>query len=190
MEVTKTRRREVEAFHSAAVDLFGEEGLYAIGERMPKDVRDATLSGRDFADEWVPDAFIAAWCEAVWFAHCEGHAQGEAEIFARYIDRMIDFGFARAQKLLLSLATPPILLRRAPELWRNEFTHGTLTYAPLTIQSGRLTLRDHVLTTGPILRAAIAEALRYAVSLTRTASVKSTHETARDGALHVMVSWA
>jgi hypothetical protein len=168
----------------ATRDLWGDAGVEATMDRLDDEAR------RVFAvdarvDKWVPERIFMAWMQALWSSVC----REDADELARWSDRITDRGFGTAQRMLLSLASPWLVLRRADALWHSEHTHGTMVMAPLDTRSARLTLHEHPFLTLDVARAALSEALRYILVLTRAKGVTETHEVAPNGAMHVTLAW-
>jgi eukaryotic-like serine/threonine-protein kinase len=171
------------AMREAARDQWGAQGLSDLAERMPEDVARDTLGAFGIAALWLPERYVMAWYEAVW----EGPAQRQSAAFRRFLDCMMDRGFGRVRRFMLSLVTPAQLLARAPGLWRHDHTHGELT-CDIAEGGAVLTLRHHAYLATPLSRLAIAEIYRYAVSLSRTSSVVEQHAMS-GGVLNVTLKW-
>jgi hypothetical protein len=172
------------ASRQAAVDLWGQAGLDAIGALLPDDARRDTVESALVAVEWLPERYVLAWHEAVW----RGPARtNEAELH-RFLHRAIDSQFGRVRRVLLRLIKPTMVAERAAEFWRYEHTHGTMT-ATQEESGVRVTLRDHPFVGAPLSRMVLAESLRYAMTLTRVREVTGTHHVDRDGALQVRLRW-
>ncbi len=173
------------ASRAAAVELYGDGGLRAIGERLPSEARAALVDTALITEPWLPERFVMAWQEAVF----DGPAQHGAEEFRRYVDKVVDAGFGRVRRLLVNLVTPATLCTRAAELWHDEHTHGQIRAEP----SGQvvvITLRDHPYVTRPIARLVLAESLRHAASLTRARRVEQLHRVVDGDALEVRLTWS
>jgi hypothetical protein len=182
-----TARRVIFAgFRAAATTMWGPAGLRAIGDKMPADARKETVDAVIISTETLPERYVMAWYEAVW----AGPANRQQAAFCGFLDRMMDHGFGRVRKVLLGLVAPPQLAEKASELWRHDHDTGTLT----TSTEGSVTtfiLRDHVYTTTPLARLAIAEIYRYAMSLARGVHAPTqSHTLERDGSLRVRITWS
>lgn len=153
---------------------------------LPADAGRAFLLAGRASDAWVAERHVIALGDAAW----EGPCARDRATFHRWIDQMIDYGFGRVRRVLLSLANPPMLLRRAPDLWREDHTHGTFGYVPLAVDSARITLRDHAYIDSPVQRDAFAEALRHAMSLCNIRGVTAEETQAPPGALYVVLRWS
>ncbi len=171
-------------FRAAARTLWGEAGIKAIAERIEPEAAAATVHPVMISDEWLPERFVMAWYDAVW----DGPAQRDVTKYAAFIDLMMDNGFGRVRKLLLSIATPQMLARQAPELWRYDHTTGTLACEMPNDHTLVATLRDHVYTTTLISRRSVAEIYRYAISLVRTKDTRVTHSL-DDSDLVCRITW-
>lgn len=179
---SRVRGHTMLAFREAARELFGEQGLTRIGSRLPTSM----LTRIDQRSEWVPAEFVVAWAEAAWdclLAHDE-------VALARYIDRMIDLGFGRVRRLLLAIATPQGVVRRATELWRGELTDGRLVSYGTSPTSARMVLHDHPFLESALLRAIVAEAFRYSLALAGAKDAVAHHEGELGGPLVVSLSWS
>lgn len=171
------------AARAAAVELWGDDGLREIAERLPPDARGALIDSAIINDKWLPERYVMAWQEAVW----EGPARTRDAAFLRYVQRVVDAGFGRVRRLLVNLVTPATLCTRAAELWHDEHTHGEISARP----DGQLVvikLRKHPYVMRPIARRVMAESLRYAASLTRAKQVTEAHRVEND-ALEVRLTW-
>ena len=168
----------------AARDVWGNEGVEATLARLSASTR-ATFAIDAVVPAWVPERTFMAWMTALW----EGPCNQDQESFARWVRRLNDRGFGTARRLMLSLANPSLILRRADVLWHDEHTHGRMIVAPLDPQCARLTLRDHPFTETELSRAAISEALRHIISRCRVKCATETHSLAKDGSLHIVLSW-
>ncbi|HXU69770.1 MAG TPA: hypothetical protein VN947_10600 [Polyangia bacterium] len=172
------------ASRAAALELYGDDGLRQIAERLPPDVRGALIDSAIITEAWLPERFVMAWQEAVF----EGPARGSDDAFRRYVDKVVDAGFGRVRRLLVNLVTPATLCTRAAELWHDEHTHGEISATP----EGHVViirLRHHPYVARPIARVVMAESLRYAASLTRAKHVVELHRVDGD-ALEVRLTWS
>jgi hypothetical protein len=178
------RRTILVAFRAAALALWGEEGLAAVSADLPEDARRATIDSVRVASDWVPERHAIAWFEAVW----RGPAQKQQDVLVRFVDRMMDHGFGRVRRLLLSFATPAMMAAKAPGLWRHDHTHGVLE---TRIEGMTLVarLRHHPYVESPLCRLAVAEVYRYALALTRTSEVTATHRLEREHELTVRLAF-
>ncbi len=173
------------AYREATRALWGDEAIERLVRAMPEDAGRAFLSTQS-SDEWVPERHVITIADAAWDGPCER----DRVTFHRLIDQMIELGFGRVRRILLSLANPPILLRRAADLWREDHTHGTFGYVPLAVDAARITLRDHPYVDSPVQRDAFGEGLRYAMSLCNVRSVTAEATPAPPGALYVLLRWS
>ena len=82
-----------------------------------------------------------------------------------------------------------VLLRRMPELWRHDHTHGILTVSFSGSQATAL-LRDHDHVRTPLSRLTAAQAFRAALERTRAKNVLATHALDDSGALEVRLRWS
>jgi hypothetical protein len=179
------RRMYVLAMPEAAAIVWGKEALPDLAVRLPDDVRRDTLEQTN-AETWMPERYVIAWSFAVW----EGPAARDREAFKRFLRAQVDLTFGRVRRALLSLASPEMLLARAGAIWKEDHTHGTLEVEMHEAKNGAtLRLHDHPYTTLPQARAAIAEVLRYDVSLTRAKNVIESHRLERDGVLLIRLQW-
>lgn len=171
-------------FRQAVLDLWGEPGLRAVSARLPQDVRFDTVDTMLMSMEWLPEAHVLAWYEALWSGPC----QEKRAFFLQAIDRMMDFGFGKIRKAFLVLASPSIIFAKAPGLWRYDHSHGVLT-ADVEASSGRLRLEGHPYTSNPLSCLATAEIYRYCVTLCRANNVTESHYRDATGALIVRLRW-
>lgn len=174
------------AYREATRALWGESAVEDLVRAMPDDAGRAFLLAGGAGDAWVAERHVIALGDAAW----DGPCGRDRATFHRWVDHMIDYGFGRVRRVLLSLANPPMLLRRAPDLWREDHTHGTFGYVPLAVDSARITLRDHPYIDSPVQRDAFAEALRHAMSLCNIRGVTAEETPAPRGALYVVLRWS
>jgi len=172
------------AFRHAALDLWGRDGMRELVARLPEDARRETADPKVILDHrWFPERHVMAWYQAAWI----GPASHRADQFRIFIDRMMDSGFGTIRSALLRLVTPSQLLTRAPALWRYDHSHGVLDVT-LGERGATLRLYDHVYSSTPLSRLAVAEVYRYAVSLSRIRHVDEQHF--EEGtALRVDLTW-
>lgn len=179
------RRTIFSAFRRAAVDIWGDEGLREIGAGMSEEARLRCVDAVVIGEEMLPERFVLEWYECAW----AGPAARNRVSYHRFLDRMMDHGFGRVRKVLLGIATPLMLARKASDLWRHDHTHGELTVRDPKERSFQLILRDHPYVESPLARSSIAEIYRYAMSLTRASRVTSRHALEDERTLAVTVEW-
>lgn len=180
-----TRYAVVLGYRAALSALWGPEAVSRVMRALPPDAA-TSLGGSLPPDAWIPERHVVALSEAVW----EGPCARDRVVFHLWIDRMLDQGFGRIRRVLLSLANPPMLLRRASEMWRDDHSHGTLGYVPLTLDAARITLKDHPFVGSPVQRDAFSEGLRYAMSLCHVRQVSAEEVSAPPGAVSVILRWS
>jgi hypothetical protein len=169
------------ATRDATRDLFGEVGVEAVLAALGPDER-AAFAGDP--PKWVLEQTYIAWTRAV---H-EGPARRDAATLARWVDRVTDLGFGKARRMLMSLASPWVIVRRAGALWRGEHSHGDLTSAPLGDNSARFELRDSPYAIDELGASAMSEAFRYILFRCRVKWATEEHRRV-DDALHVELRW-
>jgi len=172
------------AFREAAADLWGEEAVQEILEQLPDEARHAD-GGILHAFDWYPTRWLLTWLEVT----LAGPAQGDQEIYNQYLARTVDLSFGRVRRALLKIATPPLLARRAAELWRHDHSHGSIEIARLEERVLTGTLSDHPFTETPLGRASITEVLRTLLSLARAHNVRATHQIEGDQRLAIRFTW-
>lgn len=171
----------VVATRDATRDLFGEVGVEAVLAALAADER-AVFVGAP--PKWVLEQTYIAWTRAVY----DGPAGRDAATLARWVDRVTDHGFGKARRMLLSLASPWVIVRRAGALWRGEHSHGDLTSAPLGDNSARFELRDSPYVADDLGATAMSEAFRYVLFRCRVKWATEKHRRVGD-ALHVELGW-
>jgi hypothetical protein len=181
-----TRGTILHSTAQAVREIWGDEGLRDIAERLPADTRAATTGPEFNALSWYPSRYVIDWDTA----KMAGPARGDEEAFRRSVDRGTDLGFGRIRRAFLSFATPVLLANKAAELWRHDHTHGTLTVDSTNRAEGRarVTLVGHPFVGAPVSRSAFAEVLRYILSLSRARNVRETHALTGE-ALVVALTW-
>ncbi len=167
----------------ATRDIFGDRAVLDVLSRLDPERRAL------FTDEpppaWVREADYIEYMTRLW----EGPCNHDAAAFARWVDRLTDRGFGTAQRLLMSLASPWLIVRRAGALWRTEHSHGDLIVTPLGTSGGRFELRDHPFVNTALAASAIAEAFRHIVFRCRVRWATERHALSPDGALFVEIHW-
>ncbi|MEP6860187.1 MAG: hypothetical protein ABJE66_06175 [Deltaproteobacteria bacterium] len=172
----------VVATRGATRDLFGEVGVENVLAMLAADER-ALFTGAT-PPKWVPEQTYIAWTRAVY----AGPAGRDSATLARWVDRVTDRGFGAARRMLMSLASPWVIVRRAGALWRGEHSHGELTSAPLGDNSARFELRDSPYAVDDLGASAISEAFRYILFRCRVKWATEEHRRIGD-ALHVELRW-
>lgn len=172
------------AFREAVISLWGDRGIASVASGLPAIVRKETLESVVVSTEWVPEAHVLAWYEALWGGPC----QRRTDLFCLVLDRMLDLGFGRVRRVFLSMANPATIFSRAPALWRYDHTHGHLT-VEASPSAARLRLVEHPYTESPLSCLAVAEIYRYCTALTRVKSVQGSHFRDPNGGLVVRLRW-
>ena len=176
------KRHYLLAFHEAARDKWGDDGLLDIRKRMPP--REAEEAFAPRLPAWVPERVPIAWCFALW----EGRADRDRARYVAWLHRVMDLSFGRVRRLLLGMAAPERLFTMAAKLWKDDHTHGLLE-GHFEGKRGVYVLSDHPYTETPQARATMAENFRYTIELTRAKNVTETHARRIDGALEVKLRW-
>jgi hypothetical protein len=176
----------IRSLAAAVQDLWGEEGLRRVVERLPADTRASTAGPEFIAIEWYPTRHIMKWGAAI----LDGPAFGDEVAFTRCVSRSVELGFGVVQRVFLAFATPTRLAAKAADLWRHEHTHGTLAIESSDAARGdaRLSLRGHPFVDEPLARIAISEGIRTVLSLSRASNVRERHVVLGD-ALFITLHW-
>jgi hypothetical protein len=163
----------IRSLAAAVSDLWGEEALRAVVDRLPPETRAATTGVGFIPIDWYPTRHILKWGAAI----LDGPAFGDEVAFTRCVSRSVELGFGIVQRAFLAIATPTRLAARAADLWRHEHTHGTLSIETSDAARGqaRLSLRDHPFVAEPLSRIAISEGIRTVLSLSRARNVRESH---------------
>lgn len=169
----------------AALELWGADGLATLAACLPADVKATTVDSFVVSVGWYPESYVMSWFIA---AH-ERMSNRDDRQFFRFLDRMMDHGFGRIRRTLLRLASPNLVLAQATSLWRHDHSHGQLE-ATVGRGHAQLTLTNHVYTTDPVSRSAIAEIYRYGVAMTGVKQVISHHSLTEPECLQVTLRWA
>jgi hypothetical protein len=180
------RATQLLAFRSAAITMWGTSGWQSIVGALPHDTREALVTGDlVVAVGWVPERHLVKLAEVV-FA---GPAQGNMDTYREFIRHVIELGFGRVRRILVQFAHPHTVLRRAPELWRHDHTHGELVVS-MDEKSAVVYVTHDVLTATSLARATCAEMFRVALGLTRARDVIAEHGLDDSGRLRVFLRWA
>lgn len=154
---SRVRGHTLTAFFAALRELHGERTAFAMMAELPPRVRAAT----EREAEWLPLEFVVAWLEAAW----EGPLARDHAALVRCVDRMMELGFGRVRRVLLAIATPQGVVRRASELWRGELSDGRMVSYSTSATSARFVLYEHPFLENQLTRDVSAEAIRYALAL-------------------------
>jgi hypothetical protein len=177
---TAVRARTLHGFIHATREVLGERAY----ERVLTEVSPHVLEGLELdGDAWVPAEHVAAWCDA-------SLRSVEPKTLPAYVDSMMSHGFGRVRRVLLQIATPHGVLRRASEIWREDFTSGRLVAYATSPNTAIVTLYDHVFLASPLLRAVLAESFRSTLQLSGGQDATAEHSAEGDGPLLVRLSWS
>lgn len=183
-ENARVRGTILASFRSATFDLWGERGLKEVGQLVSEQVQRDTIATSAMSVDWFPETHVTEWYAGLWNGPCEG---SKVE-FTRALNRMLDVGFGRVQKVALRFATPKMVVTRAPSLWRHDHSHGNLA---VTVEknSAHLTLDSHPYLGDSLSRTAVTEIYRYCLTLSRADRVTAHHFIEPDGSLCVKLRW-
>jgi hypothetical protein len=173
------------AFREAALKCFGEQGLASLGAHLSEAVRRETVDVAASSLNWIPESYVLEWYQALWLGPCNRRR----DLFLKFLDRMIEAGFGRIRKTLVALATPAMILNKAPSLWEHDHSHGELRLVALEDGSARVSLTAHPYIETSLSRLATAEIYRYCLSLCRVRDVVEVHYREPSGALVVCLRW-
>lgn len=176
-------RRSLVGFRAACEQMWGNDGCRALAEALPPQVRERTAGLLPLAD-WLPLGDLIAWHNAVW----DGPVKRDKLLMKEHARVVIDQGFGRVKRFVLSMATPHALIPRVTAMWQEEYSTGTLTAESEGPDSVTLCLREHPYVDNPLMRFVIAEALRHVVSLTKVENVTETHSV-RERSLLIAMRW-
>jgi hypothetical protein len=173
----------IHGFRAAALEIWGEDGLRDVADRLPVDARVATIDRTVLPIEWVLIRHVVAWHEALW----DGPIRRDEQQLALLVARSIDLGFGRVKSAFFSGITADRLRDRAPELWRWQHTHGVLT---VEMEAARaiVTLRGHPYVENAASRRVTAESYRAILALAGAREVRAAWGT-EDSSLVVHLSW-
>ncbi|MGZ3421890.1 MAG: hypothetical protein ACXVEF_10020 [Polyangiales bacterium] len=177
------RGRILEGFKPAVRQIFGEDAVVRIAAHLPDAVRASTLDGP--TPNWVPEAHMIAFCTAV----DEVLGGGDDEALRRWSASAIDHGFGVARRVLLTIATPSVIVRRSGELWRDEFTSGRLVAFSTQSNEALLTLHESPFTEAVRMRVVVAEAYRRTVELAGANDVAAAYDPESARTLAVTLCW-
>ena len=136
---------------------------------------------------WLPERHVLAWYQAAF----TGPAMREQAAYYTFLDRMMDCGFGRVRRLLLSMAASPRnVYEKSAELWRHDHTTGELLARPSGPTGCIFDLRDHVYAQSELGRQSIAEIYRYAISLTRAGRSARQRHALEGTTLVTHIDWA
>jgi hypothetical protein len=159
----------IHGFRAAVVEIWGEDGLREVADRLPVEARVATIEKTVLPIEWVSVRHVVAWHEALW----DGPVRRDEAKLAQLVSRSIDLGFGRVKSAFFAGITADRLRDRAPELWRWQHTHGVLTVD--TMEAGRalISLRGHPYVDNAASRRVTAESYRAILALAGAREVRA-----------------
>lgn len=179
------RRTIFAGFRQAALELWGEDGLAACAARLSAEARAHCIEPVAIKEEMLPERYVMEWYVAAW----EGPAERNRQSYNRWLQRMMDLGFGKVRKLLLSFASVEMIARQSERLWSHDHSHGTLVTEMRSPVAATTTLSDHPYIDTPLGRASASEICRYAVSLARVGHVTCAHRVGADRSLVMELAW-
>ena len=181
-----TRGMGMHGTRAAALEMWGADGLRAIGARLPAATRVATLDEILLPVSWYPTQYSIDWLEAIW----DGPAGRVDATLCAFVDRSIELGFGRMRRFFLRLASAELMIGRAPQQWRDMHTHGTLTATLLGRDGSMVIVRNHPYTKTALSRRVLAEAYRHLLTLSGRREARETHGVEGPDALYVRLTWS
>lgn len=182
-EVPQARGTLVAGALAAVRAMWEEEGIARLGGLLEPEVRHALLDAIVLPVGWYPEPYFESLCHAVW----NGLAARDDALFQSFIHGSIDSVWGRVHRVLMGLATPGLLARRAPELWRHDHSHGELS-VELRDRSGTIRIARYPYIRADLMAHAQAESLRYILSHARVREVRVSH-VLQDDVLSVKLDW-
>ncbi len=181
-EDAEVRLYQLRAAVEATERCFGPEATSAVTASVAPGLR-SVLDSVATSMSWTPVRHMIDWSLAVW----DGPAAHDRAAMVEYTQRQVDAGFGRIRRALLAVATPRLLLERAPDLWEKD-NRGGHVRVDIGDHRASWTLVEHPYCDVPHARAAMAEVIRYCVELTRARDVTESHGLS-GGAFEVTVRW-
>lgn len=168
----------------ATRDLYGDAAVDAILSALAPEHRALFVPGASLPRS-IPESAYVDWLSRLW----EGPLRRDRAELSRWSARITDRGFGTARRVLLSFASPWLILRRAQALWNAEHDTGTLVATPASKTSVTLVLTGHPFCESDVTRAAISEALRHIILRCRVKAVNQRHQPLPSGALEISLDW-
>jgi hypothetical protein len=157
---------------AAAIEhLWGRGALDALRGRLDLPAEHVLFDQIASPLSWYPENLAARIGAIVW----DDLAARDEAALQRFAEQTIDHGWGRMHSVLVRLATPRILARRAPELWRRDHSHGDVEVVVVDPTTLRLRLSDHP--------------CRYILSLTRVRDLETVEAPDPAGALVMTATW-
>ncbi len=156
---------------AAAEELWGAEGIRDIAQRLRPEVRAAVVDDIVLPSTWLPEASLIELCSAAW----TGPAGATEAAFSAFVGRSAFHGWGRFRKMLLGMATPPMLAARAPDLWKRDHTHGLL-HSDLLPDGSVTRLTGSAYGGDEFSRMLIFETFRQIMSMTRVKLTRAWHQ--------------
>jgi hypothetical protein len=171
---------------AAAIEhLWGRGALDALRGRLDLPAEHVLFDQIASPLSWYPENLAARIGAIVW----DDLAARDEAALQRFAEQTIDHGWGRMHSVLVRLATPRILARRAPELWRRDHSHGDVEVVVVDPTTLRLRLSDHPWVRDPVMRRFQARAFRYILSLTRVRDLETVEAPDPAGALVMTATW-
>jgi hypothetical protein len=169
---------------SAVADLWSDDGIREVSEQLSPAARAGLCDRIVLPVAWYPEASFREWCEAVW----HGPAREDEAAFARFVRRSVDLGWSWVHRALVRIATPALLARRAPTIWRHDHTHGDMSVT-LGERCGTLRVTRYPHARSAVMRRGQTESLRYILTLARVADVRASHAMEGGDVFVVTLRW-
>jgi hypothetical protein len=181
----KARRTIFAGFKVAATEMWGANGLTDIGSRLSPPVRRATVEAITVETDFLPESYVLEWYQAVW----EGPAGRSRDLYNQFLQRMMDHGFGRIRKFFLQMASAPMIIQKAAELWRHDHNTGDMRFERVDGNTAVVTLAEHAYLTTPIARASVVEIMRYAAASGRNSNVRASYVLESASKIRVTLTW-
>lgn len=179
-----TRRFMVPGYRRAVLEMFGKEGRDQVLAALDDELRNAYLDDSATRQDWFPTRYLIGWTFAIY----EGPAKLDREVMTRFVRLQWDYTFGAVRKMLLHLAPPEAILKRAPALWKQDHTAGTLEVT-IGEKSASITISDTPFGETPQARLSMAEIYRYSLEQTRATNVRAHPMAAGNRGLTIRLNW-
>ncbi|HEY8041483.1 MAG TPA: hypothetical protein VIF15_16870 [Polyangiaceae bacterium] len=168
----------------AVGELWGDAGLRQVSDQLGPEARHALCEQIVVPVAWYPEEIMASWCHAVWL----GLAREDEKRFDTFVRAGVEHGWSWVHRALLRLATPRLLARRAPAIWRHDHTHGELG-VELGDRRAILRVTDYPHARSAVMRRGQTESLRHILTLARFRDVRASHVVDAAGSFVATLHW-
>jgi len=180
------RSTQLAAFRLGAMSAFGDETWRkAIDSLSAEAKRDLFPSGLPKSSGWVAERHMMELASAIFDVR-----DRNLHLYREFIGAVIDEGFGKIRRVLVSFASPQMLLHRAPDLWTYDHSHGRLE-VEYQEKAARVSVEHPQLLRTDLSCITMAEMFRAILCRTRAENVRERHVREQDETrMTILLSWS